>query len=973
MLRRSLLATSAALLLPEAGLAQTAERPLDDMDGEITVTGTRLLRKDYTSASPIVTVTQEGFERLAVTTPDQLIQTLPQMGSTFGATSNNPANAGIAAVNLHQLGANRTLVLIDGRRTVSADGAGTVDISQIPQLLIKQVEVITGGASAVYGSDAVAGVVNFVLDDRMTGLRASAFNGVADRGDGAQQAYDLAYGWRSKDDTRGLIAYGGYMRREGVLATQRPNTASTSSVSFDAAGNAVITPANVSTLEDGVFVPSNSNLPTQGAVDQVFASYGFAPGTVPRNAQLGFNNDGTLFAFNPVTRNYRNGEASSPYFRNAAEGNLLQLPTERWMAGAIGDWAITPDIEIYARASYMNTRVERAISPASITNAPLPINNPFIPADLRTIINSRPSTNPAQRNVINVSRNLSELGPRRSIFRTDQYQGVGGAKIAFFGDWSLDAYVSYGRVDRTNEQPGSFLNSRLTQLALAPNGGTGLCEGGLNIFGQNTLSRECVDFIGYTPRSTTRVEQLTFEGAATGNLVTLPAGDVLLAVGASYREEKFAQQADPLSASGDAVGFRAEQSFAASFDVKELFGEISIPVFRDSPLGRALDITAGYRYSDYNTFGGVSAYKAEAVYAPFEAVRLRGSYQRAVRAPNVTEAFLPASIWNENLIEDPCSVQSSFRTGQLAGIDAAAVRSLCVSQGIPESLVDQFVGPRGASGTIAGNANLEPEKADTLTFGLVATPFRNSPVFANLTASVDYYRIEIDNAIFQSSVDPLIRRCYNLNSGNPGYDSDNAFCGFFNRDPITGNISNLRATFSNIGGLRLSGIDAQVDWRIPFSVFGGREDQNLNMNFVVSRLLTGEQQTISTDPFIDVLGSIGSASSQAFPKLRFTFSPQVTLGKLEFGARWRHISSMVTQASKISPGLLTLGTPAVDYVDINVGIRVTDAFTLRFGAENVGDVQPPIYSTPVSADLNTDPQTFDTIGRRFFVRASVAL
>lgn len=935
---------------------QTKDAPVSE---EIVVTGSRLTRKDFEAASPVVTVSAAKFEEFGVTSPDILLNTLPLFTPNFGASSNNPANAGIASANLRGLGANRTLVLIDGKRTVSSDGSNSVDISQIPTALIKSVEVTTGGASAVYGSDAIVGVVNFLLDNRFVGWDVTAQYGQTAESDGAQKALDVVYGWQDDANRGGVQAYATYMDRGGVLATDRPKTAFPVSVTFDASGNPVFSRTVVTSLADGVFVPTLTNLPSQASVDAVFGGYGARAGVVQRNAVLGFNDDNSLFALNPRL-NYRGGATvPDPYYRNSTEFSFLQLPIERYTAGVMGQWRLNTQVELYGRFSGVNSTVERAISPGTLTITNLmPVTNPFIPADLRTILQSRASPNAS----FSVTRNLPELGPRAANFETNLYQAVLGGRGEITPEWRWDAFVSRGHVGRIERQPGSFRTSRVLQLLSSPGSGASLCAGGLDLFGPNGVSRACADFISYTPEYRTFVDQTVAEASVSGSMFSLPGGKAQLAVGAAYRENKFNTKADPLAATGDVVGFRGGQSLRASVDTREVFAEASLPLVANQPFVELLEVGLGARRSDYSTVGTADAYKADLVYAPVAGLRFRSSIQRAVRVPDFNEAFLAPSTYNENLIEDPCSANSTFRTGALPGVDPARIRALCIAQGIPSAAVDSFVGPRAISGVLAGNANLEPETADTLSLGFVWKSPSDAGLLKGLSVAADYYKIEISDLILQTAVDPLLRRCYNLNGGNTSYDPNNAFCQAFSRNPA-GNLVNAAASFRNLAAVELDGIDAQIDYGFDIAGAG-----RVTLNLVASYLLSGKQQDLSTEPFVDYTGTIGSSTGTVFPEWKTTLSAGWASGPARLGLRWRHISEMETRAKRLSPTITSLGTPATDYLDLTGAWDINTALRVSFGVDNLTDQEPPIYSTPLNADLNTDPNTFDTIGRRFFLR-----
>ena len=940
--------------------AQTAQAPADEAGAEsqIVVTGSRIARRDFDSASPIITLERDLLERSSAITVDSFVQSLPQIGSSFGATNSNAGNGGASNANLHYLGSNRTLVLLDGRRAIPGDAVGALDLNMVPAGLVKSVEIITGGASAVYGSDAIAGVVNFKLDTTLKGFRVNGTAGISSRGDARQAGVDLIYGYRPEGGRGGFVAYLGYAHRGGALSESRPNLSRQIRVSFDASGNPVFNDAVNNALREGAYIPSATNLPSAASVNNVFATYGTAAGTVTPANVLGFNNDGTLFANAPLT-NYRNGTASNPYYHSFNQDFLLQVPSDRVSAGFLGDFEIAPGFQLYTRLHYLHGSVLRQIAPFELTTA-IPLSNPFIPAALRSILATRPNPNAT----VSISRTLTELGPRTLRYDSDLYQGVVGLRGAIGAGWSYDAYFSHGRLDRTEIATGAFRVASLTQLLTAPDGGASLCTGGFNLFGRNGISQACAAYIAYTPQTSTKARQTIVEGTVTGPLFELPAGAVKAALGATYRDEGFTAVGDPLFQSGGAVGgLRSASSISGAYNVKEAFAEISVPILADQPFADLLEVSGGYRISDYSQAGTNSTYKGELIYAPIKQLRFRGSYQHAVRAPNMNEFAAPGQLVNLAVTQDPCTFNSTFRAGGVSGVDPARARSLCLAQGVPTATIDTFVGTTNAPNVALsrGSRDLTPEVADTYTGGFA---FRESlGSTGELSISADYYRIDLRNTIAQVGFNDTLVRCFNQFGLNPNYDAANEFCGGYTR-AANGNLNGAIQTFRNIGQIKLEGIDGQVNWRV---FFDQERRHSFNLNFAGSYLAKLKIQALAGAPFSDVRGTIGSIG-QAYPKWKHSLWMQYTNGPFELGGRWRYISAMRADSLILAPTVPALGSPATSYFDVDLGIRANDRFTFRFGVENVGDKQPPILSRGSGA--NTEGGTFDLIGRRFFVRVS---
>ena len=956
---RSLVLTPclATLFVTGNAWAQTEEDPAPVIE-EIVVTGSLIQRDDYVASSPIVTIDPESFEAFGVTTPDQLLDTLPQNIASFGARSNNPANAGIATVNLRGLGPNRTLVLIDGTRAMPSDGANIVDMSLIPSELIRSVEVITGGASATYGSDALAGVVNFSLDRKYEGFNIGVQYGATMESDGQEAGLELVYGRRSSDDSKGFVAFASYVDREEVSALDRDPTLWPINRFRDSSG-AIVDEYITGFLSEGR-PQMLSNPPSQDAVDAVFGSYGVAPGLnicSGVNCSVGVNQDGTLFSLSPL-ENFRDTPPAiitDPYGGNFDDPGFLQLPLQRWAVGFLGDLELNDRVELYTRFIYSHREVERVIGPATLlgrSSIPVDPNNAFIPipADLQTLLASRPDPD----GPFFIERVFRELGGRGATFEDDHYQLLGGLRADLTEDWVLNAHASYGELDREERQPGTLNVQALTQLL------TGQADcGGFALLGRNSITPECARFIEYVPQTEIKFDQTVLEAVASGPVFELPAGEVLLAVGASYRENGQEFKGDPFVLAGNTVGFRATDFEDGSIDVSELFAEVVIPILADAPGAELLEASFGYRYSDWSTAGNVESYKAELNYMPVDKLRFRASFQQAIRAPNLTEVFLGISDTNENLPEDPCSVDSTFRQGAVPGVDPADVRALCLEQGVPQAAIDTFAGLTSVSGQTQGNEDLSEESADTITLGVVWTPLDA------LSVSLDYYEIEADDFINFSSVNPLLQRCYNAFDANPSFSTGSNFCQVFDRDPTTGNIVDIERTFSNLAFVRREGVDLQLDYAVDLPDGAGQ----LGVNLLLSNLMEANERSFVGEPLVDYSGSIGRRIGQTLPEWKTVTTVSWARDDLSLNLRWRHIDEMENRLVVDNPqNTSAVGVDSVNYFDLTGSWDVNENMRVTLGLLNATDEEPPIYTSPL--DYNTDPNTYDVLGRRYFARLS---
>ena len=492
MLKIQYLGGASALVLllnaaPVVAHAQTDTGASATAVEEIVVTGSRIARRDYSSDSPIVTVGKSDIEKLGSVTVDTILNQMPQFVPSVSSTSNNPSNGGQANIDLRGLGTARTMILMDGHRVVPSNSDGTVDVNIIPAALIQNIEVISGGASATYGSDALAGVVNFKLNNNFTGLQLDAQYGVTEEGDGREKSLALTAGGKYAEDRGHAVFSLSYSERGQVYNAARD---------FSKISGAS------STTPYGRYDATGTNLPSQAAINAVFAKYGIAAGTVKASANLGFNDDGTLF-YNGV--NYK-GSTAIDYSTIPVNGtyntgalNLLQLPLKRYNAYAATDYQINEHAQFYGSFNFTHYDSTTVLAPApaaSSTGFSVPVTNPFIPADLATLLASRANPNAS----FLLRKRFTDVGPRVSDTTFNVFQIAGGVRGDIgFKDWTYDVFASYGRSEQNETQSGNISHSAVQTLLNASDGGASLCEGGYDPFGLNALSAACRSYISRQP------------------------------------------------------------------------------------------------------------------------------------------------------------------------------------------------------------------------------------------------------------------------------------------------------------------------------------------------------------------------------------------------------------------------------------------------------------------------------------------
>lgn len=957
-----------------ASAQQAVQQPGDEatLVDEIIVTGSRISRQDYVSTSPIVTVGEGDFEATGSVTIDTLINDLPQFVPAVASTSNNPSNGGQANIDLRGLGTTRTLVLMNGRRVIPSNANGTVDINILPTPLIRNIEVISGGASAAYGSDALAGVANFILDEGYTGIGFDAQYGITDRGDGETEAYSITVGGPIADDRgHALFSIG---RSTRALIFNR-----------DREFSSISGPSGASPLGNTVF--DANNLPSQAAIDAYFGEPGLS-----QLGSFGFNNDGSIFAYEGVVNFQSPGgidfdgfaTPGGTYSYNTGPLNYLQLPLERWNAYASARYDLTPAAEVYASLLFTDYQAanELAATPAaSSTGFRVPVTNPFIPADLAAILATRPNPDGSFR----LDKRFNALGGRRGSEDYSIYQGTVGVRGDLVGlrDWTYDFYAQQGRQERITTQTGNVSRSSVQALLDAPDGGASLCDGGFNPFGQTDLSPDCVDYIGRTSVNTTIQEQRVVEASIQGSLFELPAGEARFAFGMQYREDEFDFRPDaslsrinPIvtrpdggtTGGSEIAGFNPSQPLSGSTNSAEAFGEVLVPLLAGLPLVRQLDLNLGYRIADYNTVGVIDSYKAELDWEIFDGLRLRGGVQTAVRAPSIGELFAPLNTSfpaigtpsATGLAGDPCDSRSSYRNGP----NAADVLALCAAQA-PAAATPAFIYTnQQVPGLTGGNPDLTEETADSFTVGLVASSRYQNPWLSGISVSIDYYDIEIENVIGAISASNQLQGCFNAQGQNPTYDPNNGYCQLFRRDQLSGSVIDAQELNGNLATLQTSGVDFQFDWRLVMEDVGLPAWGNLNLNVIAGWIESRQRQDVAGGPFTERVGTadvVSAGQTQTFPEWKSLTTLNWSNGDFGLGARWRYVDEMDVFAS-------TQTLDAAHYFDLIGRWDITDSVSLRATVNNIGDEQPRTWSPGVQA--NTDPATYDVLGRRYSIGLS---
>ena len=1000
---------------------------------DIIVTGTRIPQVNLTSPAPVTVVTNQDIKLTGTTRVEDLLNQLPSVGASQASGMSN-GSTGTAEVDLRYLGSKRTLALINGRRMTPGDPNSTsqaADLNLIPASLIKRVEVLTGGASSVYGADAVAGVVNFIIDTNFTGIR---FDGQAGAYQHDNRNPQIIAGLRMSD----IAAARGYRLASGnsVNGGSFDGTVSLGAAFGDGRGHAVayfgyrkVDPVLQSSRDYSDCVMQN----TGGGRPRCGGSATANPGNAlwfPAGAT-----SSTIGALGPGTLT---AGATNTY--NFAPLNYFQRPDERYIGGAFADYEVSPAIKPYLEFMFMDDHTLAQIAPSGDFGNTLTINcdNPLMSASQRAQIcnptneivgflgnfpvpsgasynnlgaGGAPLTTPINffdpltgvthnEAFFQLLRRNTEGGPRIADFKHQEYRGVIGTKGDLSKVFSYDAYYQYGKTNYTQVYHNEFSARRLQNaLDVVTNPATGLpvCRSFLtgaepncapyDVFTGAAPSQAAIDYLNVFGVISGETEEQVADANITGNLgeagVQTPWADegVSINVGGEYRKESLNLSPDQEFQTGDLTGQGAPTlPVTGSFHVLEAFGEAQVPIIRHSFL-EDFTINAGYRYSAYSLSSGrtynTSTYKIGAELAPVRDIRFRGSYNRAVRAPNIQELFAPQFVGLSGS-SDPCS-----------GHPIAATEYGCLAQGLVlnQNVVANPAGQYNA--LLGGNPNLSPEKATTTTVGVVLQP-RFVP---RLAVTVDYWNIDLKNAIQSFGADAILANCVTNSTAAAAAPS----CALVHRNAAGslwltsgGFVTN---TPSNSGRIKTDGIDTNVSYSYRFSRLG-----TLSGSFIGTYLRKYEVINGLPGSDYDCAGlygptcSGGSVASQApMPKWRHKLRLGLQMPDgIGISAQWRYVGKVMAETLSSNPTLHGdfnfdpgLHIPAQNYFDLATTFTVGSHLNMRLGVNNILDRQPPLVTSGNASrggsnlcptgpcNGNTYPGTWDALGRFVYAGATV--
>ena len=976
----------------------------------VIVTGSRIPAPNLESTSPVQVVTaQEILQggRLDIT---DVINQLPQnfnngLGQDLGNNTSGLTTAGgVSTADLRGLGPNRTLVLVNGRRlgigspyTVIQSPAPNLD--QIPTFLLERVDVVTGGASAVYGSDAIAGVINFITKQNFEGFQVDYQLGknfykndstymhklASDAGittpdgyskDGRTQTMNVMAGTNFADGNGNITGYFSYHRAQPVASSNRDFGACQLAYDPD-------------TDSPFCFGSSNSNL------FQLLPPGGAAAG--PKYSVQGnqFVPNGTAGTTPPAIFN------SQPYI-------FMSRDDTRYMAGFLGHLDMSDQVKPYFEFHFMDDKTHQEIAPSALfqfsnpndptQNGSYNVNcsNPFLSAQQASLICSpaqiaadRAALAPGGSGIpvtanLNIGRRNIEGGGRFSDYEHTAYRAVGGSKGSLGAAWSYDAYAQYYYVDFFNRNSRYLDFSKIDNALLVKRDASGnpVCVSGgacvpYNIFQDGGVTQDAVNYISLdgTARGTSTLK--TIHTDFTGELgeygIKLPTSSegVGVNLGWERRQEDLVFAPDSAEQSGQLAGFGgAPVSIDKSQTVNEGFIEVRVPIMEDKPFVRSLVFDTGYRHSDYSVTGKIGTHKFELQYSPTADLLFRGSFQRAIRAPSLIELFNPQQIGLIAFAHDPCSTGAGANRASLAQCLNTGVTAAQYNSGsIPDTIAQQVTQLAG------GSPNLSAETSNSYTVGMTLTP----TFISNFTGSLDFYNINIKGGISTYPAAVLMQTC--LQSGDP------LACSQIVRNPTNGGLNGptqatggyIIQTAVNIGQSLVRGVDAQANYRLPLDTFG-----DLSFNLNGAYLLSAKTTPAPGIAEYDCAGLFGFTCQTVNPKWRHVVRTTWTTpwNRLSVSMNWRYIGKVSLDNNDPNPTLhfasfgqangFNARIPAFNYVDLSGAWGFKDDMELRFGINNIGDKNPPLITSEITAggDANTY-STYDQFGREAFIAVTM--
>lgn len=934
----------------------------DQPAGEIVVTGSRISSPSATAASPLQSIGAEQIRQSgAINVQDVLLQN-PTFGSPGISRTNSSfatQSAGVATVNLRNLGEDRTLVLVNGRRFVSGvPGSSAVDLNVIPTQFLERTDILTGGASAVYGSDAVAGVVNLIYKTKFDGLQVDGQMGISQYGDGADRQINVLAGKNFADGRGNIMLFGGYSKQGTVLKKNRSTEAGSSAIDRTSAD---YTPNDPQTLLSG-FIPGGRVYTGVGDATRIF-SYG------------------TNNVLNECTNSSCGGF-------NRSDSRYLAVPVERFLAAGRGNFEVSPALNLFLEGNFARTKSRTNIEAFPLssdlvdiaTGGQVPIQtvvggvtyrNPYVP---NAIFNAATDTDGDGLKDIYFDRRLSDFGPRTSSATRDLFRIAGGANGKFLNDrFNYEVYGIYGQTIENQTGNGQYDSTKFTQALNAyrdPTTGQIVCADPAaraagcvpaNIYGIDALT-PAAGYLAVPTSLRSKITQTVAGANVSGKLFSIFGADPIgVSVGTEYRRESSSNTFDLLTQQG-LNGNNALPSTSGHFDLIEGFAETIVPILQDRPFFHSLSLRGAVRVSNYSTVGTTYSYNYGGEWAPIADVRFRVMQARSVRAPNVNELFQPAQQDFPTGLVDPCKGVTAT-TGGTLGTQCRGAVGVAANIAANGSFAVNQADLQGITSFGGGNPALQEEKGNSFTAGVVINP-TSVRGLRNLVVTVDYFNIKIDDAIVTTPLQFILNQCYN--------NAAQQYCDMVVRRPTivgpnsAGSLDEVNTGPTNSGGAKTSGIDVAVDWRSNLTTIGLAGD--LTLHGAYTHLISGYNIPLPGSPRDYFAGEVSDAIAAPRDKFSITSGYDISGVGLTLTGTWISQAGLDDQLTGVRPQTdPTYRMRPQFYLDSQLRFRTDDGFEFYVGGSNLLNNKPPfIADIGATAGQDTNTSIYDPLGRRYY-------
>lgn len=948
-------ALSAGMFTSAAVNAQEETAKNENAVERIEVTGSRILREGAIAPSPVTVISGEDLVNTGAMNIGEVLNKLPALATTFSLANSGRfiGTAGISLLDLRGMGTDRTLVLVDGKRHVaSSPGTSSVDTNTIPSSWIDRVEIITGGASAVYGADAVTGVVNFVLKKDITGLNVSAIKGFADNSQYKNEKYTFSFGQDFAEGRGNAAVSIEFNSQNSLNALDNPWTA-TSYASFPYAlvnGPRPAEFANDEAYPDRITLPNAgyfelSNAGTVGAPD---GSYDIL-GTFDGNGNLVPVRLGTITDFN-------SGQCAGAAcdFLNLRQYTEIQPKFERVNYNFKTNYDVTDELNAYFEAKYSKTEGENIGQPFfrywSGANR-IQRDNAFLDDALAAVMDERGYTS------VIINKMYNDIGRRIEENTRETTRFVAGIEGDISENWSMDVSLVHGKseIERVNGANVILANYANAIDAVFDGSGNIVCRSEAaradgcvpaNIMGDGLISQEAIDYVTTTSVGTSEIEQTVFNATFSNSAIyEMPAGMVGFAGGIEYRDESSVTIEDPFAKTG-ATFFNALGETDGSYDVKEAFFELSVPLLADVFLIDTLVLDTAVRYADYSTIGNATSWKLGLDWTINPELRARFTVSEAIRAPNIDELFSGQS-QSFTDFRDRCKVSE---LDQLSAEGRAVRAANCAALGVPADFESNYDNAR-AETLVGGNPDLQPEESKSITAGIVYQP----EWLDGFSFTADYWEIDIEDTISGIGFQTIIDRCLDSPTG-----VNNQFCGLITRDPATSQITLIKGFALNIARSLNSGVDFEFGY--DFDALGGR----FNTSLIGTYLIEAKDYPFAAEPenYTDFEGVLGDETWQASLSIDYTYN-NLTVGWNTRFINGVELYSPTQLATNPNPSNeMRYGSYFI--TDASVGYNFENGVGVKLGIDNLFNRSLP----GTSQGNGAGSAIYDNIGRFGYVQAT---